>query len=617
MSPRHIASAVSLEEYGIDSIVVIQLTNAFREVFDQVSSTLFFEVQTIDALVDHFMATQRDTLIRLVQRPHDVDGSGSLSPREGAGSEGPPDATAAHPVPVPWPCGFDTTHRFAWAERSSGVVSTSGRAIFTVQDIAVIGLSGRYPGARDVGEFWQRLKAGANCVGEIPRERWDWRKFYDAEKGKPGTSYTRWGGFLDDVDKFDPLFFQISPREAEGMDPQERLFLETVYTSIEDAGYTPATLCASRKVGVFAGVMHGTYSRQPSHWSIANRVSYLLDFHGPSLAVNSACSSSLTAIHLALESLYIGSSDCAIAGGVNLILNPIQYLTLASMSVLSASGTCRVFGDGADGLVAGEGVGAVVLKPLDKAIADGDHIYGVLKGSMVNAGGKTNGYTVPNPRAQAQLIVEALERAGVHAATLSYVEAHGTGTALGDPIEIAGLTQAFERHTQQKQFCAIGSVKSNIGHSESAAGIAGLTKVLLQMQHGALVPSLHAEVANPHIDFSATPFVVQRELAAWPRPVLALDTDGEREFPRIAGISSFGAGGANAHLVVEEYRAPEPVAAAPETPCLIVLSARNEERLTQVAANLHRALCDGTVSRDLAAIAYTLQVGREALDERL
>src|SRR5262249_7449163 len=231
MSPRQIASAVSLEEYGIDSIVVIQLTNAFREVFDQVSSTLFFEVQTIDALVDYFMATQRDALIRLVQPQHDFDTSGE---------------TAAHPAPAPRPRGFDTTRRFARAERLSEAVSTSGRAIFTVHDIAVIGLSGRYPGARDGGEFWQRLKAGTNCVGEIPHERWDWRKFYDAEKGKLGTSYSRWGGFLDDVDKFDPLFFQISPREAESMDPQERLFLETVYASIEDSGYTPPTLCSHR-----------------------------------------------------------------------------------------------------------------------------------------------------------------------------------------------------------------------------------------------------------------------------------------------------------------------------------------------------------------------------------
>jgi len=618
MSPRQIESGVPLEAYGIDSILVIRLTNAFRKVFDQVSSTLFFEVQTIEALVDHFMATRRETLIQVLGLEAPRPGITDVEARAAA-------TTAANdrPTPVQRWRGSNAARRFAQSgvqardARSFGMVPTSGRAIFAVQDIAVIGLSGRYPGARDVGEFWQRLRAGTNCVAEIPRDRWDWRKFYDAEKGRPGTSYTRWGGFLDDVDKFDPLFFHISPREAESMDPQERLFLETVYASIEDAGYTPATLCTSRKVGVFAGVMHGTYSAQPSHWSIANRVSYLLDFHGPSMAVNSACSSSLTAIHLALESLYAGSSDCAIAGGVNLILNPIQHLTLASMSVLSANGACCVFGAGADGLVAGEGVGAIVLKPLDKAIADGDHIYGVLKGSMVNAGGKTNGYTVPNPKAQAQLIMDALHRAGVHAQTLSYIEAHGTGTVLGDPIEIAGLTQAFERHTQMKQFCAIGSVKSNIGHGESAAGIAGLTKVLLQMQHGELVPSLHAEVTNPHIDFSQTPFVLQRGLTPWKRPVLVIEGDGEREFPRIAGISSFGAGGANAHLVVEEYRAPEPVATEPEAPCLIVLSARTEDRLTQVATDLHRALYDGAVTRDLAAIAYTLQVGRQAMDERL
>jgi acyl transferase domain-containing protein/SAM-dependent methyltransferase/aryl carrier-like protein len=618
MIPRQIESSASLEAYGIDSIVVIRLTNAFRQVFDRVSSTLFFEVQTVDALVDHFMATQRDTLIRLAG----AEGTPAVA------APGDPAAAATRPVSHSSavgqrPRGFDATRRFARTdarardERPAGAARTPDRPVFAVRDVAVIGLSGRYPGAANVGEFWKRLRAGTNCVGEIPPARWDWRRFYDEERGKAGTSYSRWGGFLDDVDKFDPLFFNISPREAEGMDPQERLFLETAYACIEDAGYTPAALCASRKVGVFVGVMHGTYSRQPSHWSIANRVSYLFDFRGPSLAVNSACSASLTAIHLALESLYAGTSDCAVAGGVNLILNPVQYLTLAGMSVLSAGGTCRAFGDGADGLVAGEGVGAVLLKPLDQAVADGDHIYGVLKGSMVNAGGRTNGYTVPNPKAQAQVIADALERAGVPADAVSYVEAHGTGTALGDPIEVAGLVQAFERHTQNKQFCAIGSVKSNIGHGESAAGIAGLTKVLLQMQHGELVPSLHAETLNPRIDFGATPFVVQRELSGWKRPVRTGDEGGKRELPRIAGVSSFGAGGANAHLVVEEYRAAEPVAAGPATLYPIVLSARNLDRLKQAAANLHRALCEGAVAGDLAAIAYTLQVGREAMDERL
>ena len=235
--------------------------------------------------------------------------------------------------------------------------------------------------------------------------------------------------------------------------------METAYASIEDAGYTPANLCDSRKIGVFAGVMNADYFTGANYSSIANRVSYVLNFQGPSIAVDTACSSSLTAIHLALESLYSGVSECAIAGGVDLIMNLEHYARLTAMTMVSASDQNKAFGDQADGFVDGEGVGAIVLKPLQKATADGDHIYGIIKGSMLNAGGKTNGYTVPNPKAQSRLIADALKRAGVHAGTISYLEAHGTGTVLGDPIEIAGLTQAFERDSKARQFCAIGSVK--------------------------------------------------------------------------------------------------------------------------------------------------------------
>lgn len=354
------------------------------------------------------------------------------------------------------------------------------------------------------------------------------------------------------------------------MDPQERLFLQTAYASIEDAGYTPDSLCSSRKIGVFAGVMNKNYPTGYGYWSIANRISYLLNFQGPSLAVDTACSSSLTAIHLALESIYSGSSDCAIAGGVNLVVDPVHYQNLSVMNMLSASDTCKSFGDDADGFVDGEGVGAIVLKPLQQAIADGDHIYGVIKASAINSGGKTNGYTVPNPHAQAQVIKEAIERADIPARTISYLEAHGTGTALGDPIEIAGLTKAFEKDTQEKQFCAIGSSKSNIGHCESAAGIAGLTKILFQFKYGQIAPSLHAQRLNPNIEFSHTPFVVQQQLGEWKRPVI-----GGQEVPRRAGLSSFGAGGSNAHIILEEY-IPRTGAQTPKDhpPALIVLSAK-------------------------------------------
>jgi acyl transferase domain-containing protein len=407
------------------------------------------------------------------------------------------------------------------------------------------------------------------------------------------------------------------------MDPQERLFLEVAYASLEDAGYKPAKLCDSRKVGVFAGVMNGNYPTGSNYSSIANRISYLFDFQGPSMAVDTACSSSLTAIHLALESLYSGMSECAIAGGVNLIVAPLHYLKLSAMAMLSPGNKNKTFADQADGFVDGEGVGAIVLKLLPKATADGDHIYGIIKGSMLNAGGKTNGYTVPNPQAQARLISDALRQARVHARTISYLETHGTGTALGDPIEITGLTKAFRQYTEDKQFCAIGSVKSNIGHCEGAAGIAGVTKILLQLQHRQLVPSLHAQVTNPEIDFNNSPFKVQQELAEWKPPLVTIDGE-TREYPRRAGISSFGAGGANAHLVIEEYvppdRGPSPITVTPQRPVIIVLSAKNEERLREQARNLLAEVAGQDQSLPdtrLVNMAYTLQVGREAMEKRL
>jgi polyketide synthase PksM len=333
------------------------------------------------------------------------------------------------------------------------------------------------------------------------------------------------------------------------------------------------------------------------------------------------CSSSLTALHLACESLQLGRCDVAIAGGVNVSVHPNKYLMLGQGKFLSSKGRCESFGEGGDGYVPSEGVGAVLLKRLEHARADGDHIYGVIRGTAINHGGKTNGYTVPNPNAQASVIERAMEEAGVHPRTISYLEAHGTGTSLGDPIEIAGLNRAFLKHTEDKQFCSIGSVKSNIGHCESAAGIGGLTKVLLQMQHGRLVPSLHANPLNEAIDFEASPFVVQQHLDDWRRPEITID--GERkEYPRIAGVSSFGAGGSNAHVIVEEYVAAEPSRDDHNLrrENLIVLSARTEERLSVVVQNLYdflRESCDSGRSLDFTSLAYTLQVGREAMRERL
>ncbi len=323
-------------------------------------------------------------------------------------------------------------------------------------------------------------------------------------------------------------------------------------------------------VGVYVGVMYEEYqlygaeeqargkslalTGNPS--SIANRASYVFGFNGPSMALDTMCSSSLTAIHLACQSLRNGECEAAFAGGVNVSVHPNKYLMLGQNRFLSSKGRCESFGEGGDGYVPGEGVGAVLLKPLSKAKADGDHIYGLIKGTAVNHDGKTNGYSVPNPNAQAAVIKQALKDAGTDPRAVSYIEAHGTGTSLGDPIEITGLTKAFSEQTQDKQFCAIGSAKSNIGHCESAAGIAGLTKVLLQMKHKRLAPSLHSRTLNPNIDFPSTPFKVRQTLEEWKRPVIN-ENGVNKELPRTAGLSSFGAGGVNAHIVIEEYSADE------------------------------------------------------------
>ncbi len=586
-----------LGKYGVDSIVVMQLTNNMKKVLPNVTTTLFFECQTIDELVKYFLKTQREKMKSLVGL-EDMDkvtvhynqkNKGILKEQQG------------------------NEQRFLNKE---SFPKDENRNAHTIEDVAIIGLAGRYPKANNVEEFWGNLEKGINCIVEIPKERWDWRQYFGEEKGKEDTMYTKWGGFIEDIDKFDPFFFNISPAEAERMDPQERLFLETAYACIEDAGYTPQGLSENKKVGVFVGVMNNHYPTGAKHWSIANRVSYSMNFNGPSMAVDTACSSSLTSIHLALESIHSGTSECAIAGGVNLIVSAEHYLKLSSLTMLSSGDKCKTFGEQADGFVDGEGVGAIILKPLKKAINDGDHIYGVIKGSSVNAGGKTNGYTVPNPNAQNELIIDAYKRANINARYISYIEAHGTGTALGDPIEIASLKKAFEIDTKEKQFCHIGSVKSNIGHCESAAGIAGVTKVLLQLKYNQLVPSLHSEKLNPNINFNNTPFVVQHKLEKWERLII-----DNHEIPRISGVSGFGAGGANAHIIIQEYiddRNNKETRLKPGERVAIVLSTRKEEQLHNKVKQLLTAIKENKISdKELINLAYTLQVGREEMEERL
>ncbi len=594
LKPEQIDQSRDLQHYGFNSILVIKFTDTLRKHFNDISTTLLFEVRTINGLVDYFIDTHNDIL------------------RNHLGLEV---KSQSNYRTLLQQSEYQSLKKSTETNFSRTILEKSQQ----LQEIAIIGLSGRYPKADNMEEFWENLQAGKSCISEIPKDRWDWRDYFDDEIGKPGKIYSKWGGFLQEIDKFDPLFFQISPREAMQMDPQERLFLEEAYNCIQDAGYTPQTLCQLHKVGVFVGVMNGTYTSKPNYWSIANRVSYTFNFHGPSIVVDTACSSSLTAIHLALESIYSGTCQIAIAGGVSLIIRPIHYLGMSAMKMLSPTEKCKAFGDKADGFVDGEGVGAILLKPLKDAVRDRDHIYGVIKGSMINSGGKTNGYTVPNPIAQSELISNALERANVDARHISYIEAHGTGTSLGDPIEISGLTKAFRKYSQEKQFCKIGSVKSNIGHCESAAGIAGLTKVLLQLKYKKLVPSLHSLDLNPNIDFVNSPFVVQQNLAEWERRTLT-ENEHKKEYPRLAGISSFGAGGANAHVLIEEYSESEMLVSSDSKTlayehCFFVLSAKTKERLKIYAEKFLAYIKKN--SPDLVELTYTLQVGREALDERL
>jgi acyl transferase domain-containing protein/thioesterase domain-containing protein len=522
-------------------------------------------------------------------------------------------------------------------------------------EIAVIGMAGRYPEAENLEEFWLNLKAGKDCIREIPQSRWD-PHLFDGWKSPSGKPISRWGGFIDNPDYFDPQFFRISPREAEWMDPQERLFLEICWESIENGGYTPKTLVAPagpnkrQPVGVFVGVMHKDYTLVGAEAlfhgqvfplslncaPIANRVSYFCNFHGPSMAVDTVCSSSLTAVHLAMESIKRGECEVALAGGVNLSLHPGKYMSYGMGDMHSSDGYCRTFGKGGDGYVSGEGIGVVLLKPLSKAIKDRDHIYAVIKGSAINHVGTVSGITVPSPVAQADMITACLEKTGIHPRTISYVEAHGTGTSLGDPIEIQGLVKAYHQYTQDREFCAIGSVKSNIGHAESAAGISGLHKVILQLYNKTLVPSLHSEEVNPYIDFKQSPFYVQHQTEEWKQPLI-IENGRKNTYPRRAGLSSFGASGSNAHIILEEYisedipQQPPAILDGEAKPVIIPLSAKNKERLQAYAGKLqkfllsmsqdsekHQAETKGKFQEiNLSDLAFTLQVGREAMEERV
>ena len=492
------------------------------------------------------------------------------------------------------------------------------------EPIAIIGMGCRIPGGATTPEdFWRLLQAKADTVGPVPPERW---QIYDFAQhlNEADRRALRWGSFLRDIDRFDANFFTISPREAKTLDPQQRLLLEVTWEALERAGQPPEQLAGTR-TGVFVGIVGNDYEALCNasssardvytmtgngHCFPAGRISYVLGLQGPSLAVDTACSSSLVAVHLACQSLRSGESTLALAGGVSLMLTPLLTEQLASSHALSPDGRCKAFDAEANGFVRGEGCGMLVLKRLSDARADGDPILAVMRGSAINQDGRSAGLTAPNVQAQKALLRLALQNAGVSAADLDYVETHGTGTSLGDPIEIAALAEVIGQPRGGGSPLTLGAVKTNIGHLEAAAGITGLIKVVLALTHQAVPANLHLRNVNPRISLAGTPFVLPSELVPWPA--------GTKR--RLAGVSSFGMSGTNAHVIVEEApRLPARETPAEGTWVLLPLSARSPRALRALAQSYLDELGSASAedSPDLVDIAYTASVRRSHHDHRL
>ncbi|BBZ66357.1 putative polyketide synthase [Mycolicibacterium insubricum] len=499
----------------------------------------------------------------------------------------------------------------------------------TDEPIAIVGLSCRFPGAPNPEAFWELLSGGVDAIREVPEDRFDIDEFYDPDPETPGKTYTRFGGFLDGIDGFDPEFFGISPREAVWIEPQQRLILETVWEGLERAGYSPASLRGSR-TGVFTGVAANEYAHLLSAESIekiepyfitgnalnaiSGRVAFALGFEGPAVAVDTACSSSLVAVHQACLALRSGDCDMAVAGGVNVLLSPVTVIAASRARMLSPVGKCKTFDASADGYVRSEGCGVLVLKRLSDAIRDGDRVQAVIPATAVNQDGASSGLTVPNGGAQQRLINATLARAGLSGGDVDYLEAHGTGTPLGDPIEVQAAAAAYGASRDADRPLLMGSVKTNIGHTESASGAAGLIKVVLSLQHSELPASLHFATPSPHIPWDSLPVKVVDTAMPWEH------TDR----PRRAGVSSFGFTGTNAHVIIEEAPAPavaeepsdEPVTVPQQRPVdVLPLSARTPEALAALAQRYGTWLAEHP-DADLAEVCRNAGIGRSHFEHR-
>ncbi|MGB1016001.1 MAG: type I polyketide synthase, partial [Nannocystaceae bacterium] len=563
-----------LMEIGLDSLMAVELRNALGHLFGvTLPATLAFDFPTVEALAER--------LAQEIGQPSEP-------------SEPSSEVTAA---------------------------TASQQLLASDQAIAIVGVGCRFPGGvHDPDGLWELLCDGVDAIQEVPHERWPIDEFYDPDPAAPGKMTTRWGGFLADIDQFDPEFFGVSPREAPSLDPQQRLLLETTWEALERAGKTPEQLMGS-DTGVYVGICANDYQALAtadvdaidaysllgtSHSASVGRLSYWLGLKGPNIPVDTACSSSLVAVHLAVQALRRGECAMALAGGVNLVLSPEVTVYFSRLRAMSPTGRCRTFSAEADGYVRSEGCGVVVLKRLADARRDGDPIVAVIRGSAVNQDGRSSGLTAPNGPSQEAVIRRALDDAGVQAGEVGYLEAHGTGTPLGDPIEIQAAAAALG--SGRSAPLVVGSVKSNIGHTEGAAGIAGLIKAALCVERGQIPRSLHCSELNRHVEWSALPVEVAAEAQAFPAVA------GGR---RLAGVSSFGFSGTNAHIILSQPPAvPVPPSAPEQSAQVFVVSAKNAAALAEQATRLAELVAEDPPVV-LADLAYSLATQRAAMDERL
>lgn len=641
-----------IDQYGFDSIGNTQYANKINEYYNiDVMPTVFFEFEqpTIRAIAEYLCERYYDELVDFYKAKEQIKVDANINyyknkitQNENVESGGKLWQTRHENidsyVPGMKKNTFTTGSRFIHQEghekqEKKENVGAISRFIhdekvknLEAEPVAIIGMKGCFPQSDNLEEYWTNLVDGKQVISEIPPDRFDWKQYEDPT--------LRWGGFMKEVDKFDAEFFNISASDAKVMDPQHRLFIQTAWGAFEDAGYRPSDLSGT-KTGVFVGIRSKDYLELMNQttgigfnlfalsggepFMLCNRLSSMLNLHGPSEAIDTTCSSSLVAVHKAVESIQLGTSEMAIAGGVNVILTPHAHMAFSSAGLLSKTGKCNVFDKEADGTIRSEGVGAVVLKSLSAARRDGDHIYALIKATAQNHKGKSSSLTAPNAKAEADLIVEVFHKAHVNPSTVNYIEAHSTGTKLGDPIEIEGLKKAFKELYQEygittiEPTCAISSLKSNMGHLDTASGIAALIKVVLSLKEKQILGVKDFKELNPYINLHNTPFYINRHNRSWERT-------GEG-VPRRAGISAFGYGGVNAHIMIEEYMEEEKTEESEKVyrnDVIFILSAKKSQQLLEQVELLYQTIeTKKYTDADLSNIAYTLQTGREFFDERL